>query len=151
MNVSNLFLSFQGRIGRMQFWIGTVVVEVLAAALQWLLGVPISTDDFDLRLRVIAFVIGLISLYPMAAIAVKRLHDRDKPGTYVWVLLAAFVVSLVADLIGRFNGLDAAGFVRWIVLLGTGVVALAFLIELGFRRGTPGPNDYGSDPLHQVA
>jgi uncharacterized membrane protein YhaH (DUF805 family) len=147
MNVGNLFLSFQGRIGRLHFWIGTVVIEVVGAALQWGLGVPISTDSFDLRLRVIAFVIGLISLYPLAAIAVKRLHDRDKPGSYVWVLLAAFAVSLVADLIGHFSGPGAAGFVRWIVLLAAGVVALAFLIELGFRRGTPGSNDYGADPL----
>jgi uncharacterized membrane protein YhaH (DUF805 family) len=29
----------------------------------------------------------------------------------------------------------------------TGIVSLALLIELGFRRGTPGPNRYGPDPL----
>jgi uncharacterized membrane protein YhaH (DUF805 family) len=28
-----------------------------------------------------------------------------------------------------------------------GVFALALLVELGFRRGTVGPNQYGPDPL----
>jgi uncharacterized membrane protein YhaH (DUF805 family) len=27
------------------------------------------------------------------------------------------------------------------------VVGLALLVELGFRRGTVGPNQYGPDPL----
>ncbi|HWW34998.1 MAG TPA: DUF805 domain-containing protein [Xanthobacteraceae bacterium] len=31
-----------------------------------------------------------------------------------------------------------------------GVIGLAVLIELGFRRGTPGPNRYGPDPLEKT-
>jgi uncharacterized membrane protein YhaH (DUF805 family) len=27
------------------------------------------------------------------------------------------------------------------------IISVALLIELGFRRGTPGPNRFGSDPL----
>jgi len=27
------------------------------------------------------------------------------------------------------------------------VLLLALIVELGFRRGTPGPNQYGPDPL----
>jgi uncharacterized membrane protein YhaH (DUF805 family) len=33
------------------------------------------------------------------------------------------------------------------VLMFTGIVGLAILIELGLRKGTPGPNQYGPDPL----
>ena len=119
MNISDLFLSFRGRISRGQYWIATGMVAVLALALQWMLGVPIMSDPSSLRLRTIAFVIGLISMYPTAAIAVKRLHDRDQPATYV----------------------------SWIAIIFVAFVGLAFLVELGFRRGTPGPNEHGPDPL----
>jgi uncharacterized membrane protein YhaH (DUF805 family) len=30
------------------------------------------------------------------------------------------------------------------------VLGLALLFELGFRKGTPGPNQYGPDPLTKV-
>ena len=32
-------------------------------------------------------------------------------------------------------------------LAGIGSRFIALLVELGFRRGTPGPNQYGPDPL----
>lgn len=147
MNISDLFLSFRGRIGRRQYWIATGVVAVLALVLQWMLGVPIMSDPSSLRLRIIAFVIGLISMYPTAAIAVKRLHDRDQPATYVWVLMVAFAVVLIGDLLGYFDDSTDLSFMSSIAIIFVAVVALAFLVELGFRRGTPGPNKHGPDPL----
>src|SRR3977135_2374931 len=53
MNISDLFLSFRGRISRGQYWIATGMVAVLALALQWMLGVPIMSDPSSLRLRTI--------------------------------------------------------------------------------------------------
>jgi uncharacterized membrane protein YhaH (DUF805 family) len=38
------------------------------------------------------------------------------------------------------------GVMEGILLLATGVIAIAFLVELGFRRGTPGKNQYGPEP-----
>lgn len=147
MNISDLFLSFRGRIGRRQYWIATGVVAVLALVLQWMLGVPIMSDPSSLRLRIIAFVIGLISMYPTAAIAVKRLHDRDQPAMYVWVLMVALAVVLIGDLLGYFDDSTDLSFMSSIAIIFVAVVALAFLVELGFRRGTPGPNKHGPDPL----
>lgn len=55
------------------------------------------------------------------ALGIKRLHDRGK--TALW--LALVLIPVIGPL--------------W----------LAF--ELGFRRGTPGENQYGSDPLTEDA
>jgi uncharacterized membrane protein YhaH (DUF805 family) len=147
MSVNDLFLGFQGRISRMQFWIGTVIVAALELALRWMLGVPLAGGTPDPRLRTIAFVIGLIFVYPTAAIAVKRLHDRNQPAAYVWLLMAAFAVILVGDLFGYFDDPDRLSLVGGIAMAVVAVIALAFLVELGFRRGTPGPSRYGPDPL----
>src|ERR1044071_92320 len=97
MNAVRLFLSFEGRIGRLQFWIGLIVVTLAEWAADWMFGGPLIDDPADERLRIIGAVIELIGMYPIAAIAVKRLHDRDQAGTYVWWLLAAFALALVGD------------------------------------------------------
>lgn len=59
----------------------------------------------------------LFLLVPGLSILVRRFHDRDKPGW--WVLIGAVpVLGLV-----------------WL------------MVELGFLRGTAGPNRFGPDPL----
>ena len=147
MNVGNLFLGFEGRIGRAPYWLGTLAVAAAEWALRWALGVPLLGNTPDQRLRAVIFAIGLISLYPTAAIAVKRLHDRNQPAKYVWLLLAAYSVALLGDLFGYFDDPDRLGYAGWIAIGFVGIVGLAFFIELGFRRGKPGPNQYGPDPL----
>jgi uncharacterized membrane protein YhaH (DUF805 family) len=147
MNLGNLFLSFQGRIGRLQFWVGTVVVTALELALQWTLGIPIIGDTPDLRLRAITFAIGLISTYPTAAIAVKRLHDRGQPAMHVLLLVVALAVAMVGDLLGYFDDAAHVTLMSGIAMAFVALVCLVFLVELGFRRGVAGPNQYGPDPL----
>jgi uncharacterized membrane protein YhaH (DUF805 family) len=147
MNVGNLFLSFQGRIGRLEFWIGTVVVAALELALQWMLGIPIAGDTPDLRLRAITFAIALVSMYPTAAIAVKRLCDRGQPTTYVWLLVAALAVAMVGDLFGYFDDAAQVTLMSGIAMAFVVVVCLAFLVDLGFRRGVPGPGQNEPDSL----
>jgi uncharacterized membrane protein YhaH (DUF805 family) len=147
MKIVKLFLSFEGRIGRLQFWIGIIAVELLALAIEWAFGIPIGTEPSALRPRVIEFVIQFIAMYPEAAIAVKRLHDRDRPGNYVLPLVAAAAVILIGDLFGYFNAdLEHMSVAEGAVLLAAGVIGLTFLVELGFRAGTQGANRYGPDP-----
>ena len=64
-----------------------------------------------------SLVLALVLLWPGLAIAIKRCHDRDHPGW--WLLIG--LVPIVGGL--------------WL------------LVELGFFRGTPGPNRFGPDPL----
>ena len=94
--------------------------------------------------------VGGLAIF-VAAIAVKRLHDRNQPAVYVWLLVAAFAVALLGDLFGFFDDPARLSFAGWIAIIFVGIVGLAFLVELGFRRGTPGPNQYGPGPLERQA
>jgi uncharacterized membrane protein YhaH (DUF805 family) len=147
MSFGKLFFSLNGRIGRGQFWLGTVVIWVVIFGLEWLFGVPIMDDAATFRLRAIDFAISLLTIYPTAAVAAKRLHDRDRSGALAWVLVAAFAVFSVGDLSGYFASTAPMSWPAGLVIFAAGVVLLAFLIDLGFRRGTPGPNQYGPDPV----
>lgn len=63
-------------------------------------------------------VVGFwICLWPMLATQIKRWHDMDKAGSWCFINMIPVIGSLWA------------------------------LIELGFQRGTEGPNAYGEDPL----
>ena len=62
-------------------------------------------------------LVNLVLLWPLVALSVKRFQDRDKSGW--WVLIGLIPI------------------IGWIWLL----------VELGFLRGTDGPNQYGPDPL----
>ena len=69
---------------------------------------------------VVSLIIALILLVPSLAGAVKRVHDRDRSGWFLLIWLIPLIGSI------------------WMV------------VELGFLRGTNGPNRFGRDPLPSV-
>ena len=97
----------------------------------------------------------MLSPYCLAALAVKRLHDLDRSGWHVLVLLASFALGAVAAL--AYSGLcqghiipDARSFWTGVLYVTAGLATamLAYLIlKLGFNRGTVGDNRFGPDPL----
>lgn len=71
--------------------------------------------------EILAVLFGIVLIWPGLAVSVKRCHDRGKSG---WFLLVGLIP-----------------------VLGT----LWLLIDLGFLRGTVGPNRFGDDPLSGLA
>jgi uncharacterized membrane protein YhaH (DUF805 family) len=120
------FTSFNGRIPRMTFWLGLLILMIV----QWILFAVfggMSMMNFDPADPAAAekmmsgmwpiWIISLIFLWPSLALYAKRWHDRDKSG---WWSLILFIPLI--------------GFI-W------------FLVECGFLRGTEGPNRFGNDPI----
>ncbi len=77
------------------------------------------------------------------ALAVKRLHDRNKSA---WWLLIFYLLPSILEGVGKVA--DGVGIAFSFASIGLSIWAL---VELGFLRGTPGPNDYGPDPLATTA
>jgi uncharacterized membrane protein YhaH (DUF805 family) len=88
------------------------------------------------------FLILSVPFVPVAisatAVAIKRLHDRDKSG---WWVLVFYLLPGVIGNIGPYTGLD------FVFQLASLSLSLWALVELGFLRGTSGQNRYGFDPL----
>lgn len=125
-----LLFTFDGRIRRSQWWLGSVVllvaviVVVGVAVFAIRLQTPNLSDDFaswnpsPIRMAVVGLlytVVLVVAMWCQIALNVKRLHDRGKSGW--WMLLG--VVPLVG---------------------------LWLFIECGFLDGAPGSNDYGPSP-----
>ena len=123
--MTNLLFGFQGRTNRAKFWLVALalfVIETIVLAV--LCGGAMMSDDPQQALAalgpvagIVLVIFGLAVTWITIAVGIKRFHDRNKSG--VWILI------IFVPVIG----------------------GLWYLIECGFLRGTPGPNDYGPDPL----
>jgi len=139
MDWAYLLNGFHGRIGRQTFWIAMGVVAA-AEILGHLVANMIEGDR-------LGAIVDLAFTYPEFAIAVKRGHDRNLP---VWLLGVFFGARALLDLLtvlGWAGTDDEPSMVSLAIAVPFTVVGLALLVELGFRRGTVGPNPYGPDPL----
>lgn len=133
-----IFLSFQGRLNRKPYWLGTIAL--LSLVIIGVFGVMFLAGGGG---GVAAIgVIYLLLLWPTLAIGVKRLHDRDKSA---WWLVVFYVVPTVLNVLGETGDGDGVGAIIFgLASLGISIWAL---VELGFLRGTAGANRYGPDPL----
>jgi uncharacterized membrane protein YhaH (DUF805 family) len=146
VNVLNLLFSFDGRVNRAKFWLA-VPIWALATMLPplslGLLGLRVSYVSVALLLLVVALPI----LVSMLAVGIKRLHDRDKPAWWllIYFFIPYFFAPLLAGLMPSNESSDNAE------LVAMAAIMLPFFVwgwvELGCIPGTPGPNQFGEDPL----
>lgn len=145
MPTNQLLFSFSGRINRKPFWLVTlllfvIMVVVLIAVFAIWGGAFISGNLSGLGvLAVLLLIVYIPLLWISLALGAKRLHDRNKSA---WWLVVFWLVPGVLQGIGEQIG--TAG-----IALMVGAIAISIwgLVELGFLRGTTGPNQYGPDPL----
>jgi uncharacterized membrane protein YhaH (DUF805 family) len=142
MNWVHLFTSFEGRIARQPFWIALAVFIAIDIAST----LTIEDDQWSA-------VLDLVMTYPQFAVCAKRGHDRNTPA---WVVGLFFALAVALDLMtlgGWIGKADLSNptplvYVFAVPLL---VLGLALIVDLGFRRGTVGPNRYGPDPFETSA
>jgi uncharacterized membrane protein YhaH (DUF805 family) len=165
MPLSAMLFWFTGRLNRARFWLASIVLIVVSLILlpiSILSSVLLATSPFSLAalaaliavegrsvmlafpgLLVVLFVClllffaGLLVSCAGFAVVIKRLHDREKSAG--WLLLFV-LVPLILQAIAYYTG---AVEVRIILALACFFIGIWYLVELGFLRGTAGPNRYG--------
>jgi len=144
MDFGYLFTSFDGRINRAKYWIGSIALAVISIVFGILIASLFGMTTLG------AILIALVTLalfYPAYAIAAKRFQDRDKPGqTALYGLVPVLLVNFL-QLFGMTGTPEQPNTLGWISSLVMLAVGLWFLVELGILKGTTGPNRYGPDPL----
>jgi uncharacterized membrane protein YhaH (DUF805 family) len=150
MNWTTLLFSFKGRINRGKYWLAVLIymavwTTFIAVSLVWLGGLNIdnllSFAGAGLLIWLVGLVLLVLETWSGLAVGVKRLHDRNKSGW--WILL----FWLGPGILGGWQTAtpDLGGGV--ILSLAAAAIAIWAFVELGCLRGTPGPNQYGPDPL----
>ena len=106
--IARTLFSFRGRLSLGGFWAGVIGAAFVVIAAFIVTGTVGG--------RTAQYLVHPFALWWLAALAVKRLHDRDCSG---WWLLVA-LIPIVGPL--------------WLA------------ITLALRAGTPGDNRFGADP-----
>lgn len=116
MSFVDLYLRVNGRVARRTFWLhGVLALLVAGLIFNAVLDIAGITGDNVDRL------VNLVLIWPLLAIAAKRIHDFDRSGW--WVLL------------------------HFVPVVGS----LALIVVLGCMPGTHGANRFGTDPLRRPA
>ena len=134
------FLSLRGRIARQEYWLGYSGVIVLYIVLIPVLQ-PLFVDwqrpyrsywyrdELDAALALPKLWLGAALTWPMATLYVKRLHDMNLSG---WWVFAMPLLSWLASMLNT----SSLQYTMW-----------ACVIGLGILPGTRGDNRFGSAPL----
>jgi uncharacterized membrane protein YhaH (DUF805 family) len=139
INWVHLFTDVHGRISRQPFLIGAVVLA-LVEVIGYQLAEGIQGERF-------ATVVDLAFVYPEFALSVKRANDRNIPTVVLGVLFVGSAVLDFMQLLGWDPGAEHQNPIVLLAFLAWSALALVLAIELFFRRGTTGPNNFGPDPL----
>jgi uncharacterized membrane protein YhaH (DUF805 family) len=114
MDFKKFYFSPEGRVNRKQWWLWLILPFTVISIL---LGfVDMATGNFDPEAGIGLFsgIFALLSLIPAIIVHIKRFHDRDKSGWWLLIVLIPIIGAI------------------WL------------LIELGFLKGTSGPNRFDS-------
>ena len=147
MDLKTILFSFNGRIGRITYWLA---ILALIAGVLVLTFAPFELGNEEAAILIVAVTsqfIWLASLWPTLAVGSKRLHDRNKSG---WWLLVFWVLPFLLF----FGGFGAAFTSRSgdvsigsIMMVASLPFALWGIVELGILPGTKGANRFGADPV----
>lgn len=148
--MGSLFMTVAGRIGRKQYWIGSILLFVAAIVLVTIMATAGGVGALSRADGGSSGVMTLITILILAAsvpLVVKRLQDRNKSPHYAWLLYGPAIISTVGDVAGLTGTPTAPNTLGYALSLVSLIIGLWFFIELGFLRGTAGPNGYGPDPV----
>jgi uncharacterized membrane protein YhaH (DUF805 family) len=100
MNLSTLLFSFQGRIGRLQWWLFILLASLPCPILDTAWD---RADDYSLPVRLLLTFVSIVPVWCLLAVGAKRLHDCDISAW--WLLLLAL------PLVGAFALFVIHGFI----------------------------------------
>ena len=147
-----LMTTTEGRIGRGQWWLGIVVLIVVSIVLSLIL----SMVGLGRWAQLITYI---VLLYPNWCLGLKRRQDRDNSGLDVKILIGVSGIATLLEAAGIGvtmtdigNGVLMPMPDLWLsaIFLAMALLGLYLLVQLGFLRGTAGPNSYGPDPLERA-
>ncbi len=143
-----LFTTFDGRISRKDWWIGTLIILTIDIVVSYLLfGGFFARATAKPTLLKVAW--SLMLLAPSAALMFKRLNDRG----YTYLPGCISVSLSMAAIISSYFGVaprnwESFGLLEWVILFPAFMYQFLIFLDNALLKGTAGPNQHGPDPLN---
>ena len=148
-------LTFRGRMNRASYWWAFLKLLGVAMGLALVVGIVTGITQALVQNHLVLAAFGVVSgamfmalALPCYFLAIKRLHDRNKSGHWLWLFCVA---PGALNLLGKLAAAQGAPPVGMAIMLaGVGISIWGF-VEIVCLRGTTGPNRFGPDPLEAQA
>lgn len=137
MNIQKIFLSYKkyctlsGRARPMEFWVFAFLFYLIDASLGF---VSLFSQNVS---KILLLVFGLVVLLLILAVMVHRLHDMNRSGWWVCLL-----IMWLGGMYLMMNFISVT-----VITVITHYVLLFAFIYVMSRKGTKGENRFGPDPL----
>lgn len=144
MDFIRLFISCEGRIGRMPYFLGFLALTIASFIVSAVLG---SVYGINSEAGIKGFLISLPFTLAYFCLTIKRAHDLGHSGFWLFAWIGAFAASIMLLAGGSLISLGsfAAGTPA---LVGGGLLMLAATYQLGikliFFAGEDGDNEFGA-------
>lgn len=154
----SLLFSFNGRIGRSQYWLATIAVNLfnwfVLFASTMTTSAPVADKNPVVALSALSSQMAILVPLSLAvtwsalALQVKRFHDRGQSGWWTLLPLAPCVFMLMNVFTAVFEQWPPERLLGSLGLpfLALVIISIGFFINLGCLAGTDGPNKYGDPP-----
>ena len=143
LEVLRKYAVFSGRARRKEFWFFYLTSLIVALVLT-VLDIALGTMHWETGHGLFVSLHSLAIFLPNLAVTIRRLHDTDRSGW--WILLILPIV--VAYLIGKDMS-ESASIVIGITTI-VGVIGFVVLLVFMVMDGNPGDNQYGPNPKIDV-
>lgn len=140
MDWRDFLFGIKGRINRAKYWlvIGISIASGIATVIVGLVLINVLGQVGTVAAFIVGAVVAIASIWINVTTGIKRLHDREKPGWWLWLF---WFVPTLCNLITPDDAVAIA-------LLSVGAcISIWGFVELACLKGTDGPNTYGPDPL----
>jgi uncharacterized membrane protein YhaH (DUF805 family) len=138
MGVVNFLFGFNGRVGRLAYFLGVLVFALLGGLVLMALGHEAGVKDQGIVITLVETVVGFTSLASCLALGTKRCHDLNRSGWWLFAGLAALFVAVIVFFVVPVLGS--------IGLIGASLFHFWQTIQLLFFKGDAGANDFGTPP-----
>jgi uncharacterized membrane protein YhaH (DUF805 family) len=141
-------LTVRGRTNRGRYWLAVLLVCLIVAPLIAIVAMTMAASGTDLRNpATLQFVpLGtLVLTFPILLASIRRLHDRDKSGHWLWLFLGVpTILNMVFEVLRQTGSGEGVA-----MIIGLPSLALTIwgFVEIACLRGTAGPNRFGPNPL----
>ncbi|GEA52042.1 DUF805 domain-containing protein [Vibrio inusitatus NBRC 102082] len=136
MDFKFLLLSFDGRIGRKQFWLWNISYYLFLS----MVATAIAQVSPGTALYAVP-VLAIILLYPDLAVTAKRWHDRNKSNRF---LLLNVPLVIGRSLIPMSAQMETGEGLSRILSLIALICGLWIFVECSLLKGSEKDNDYGA-------
>lgn len=106
VNAIKKYVDFNGRTSKKEFWNFVLIYTVIYLILEFLSGVSAFDGKGFFLLNIMSGLFFLFTLLPGLSISVRRLHDTNRSGWWMWLCLLPLIGPIVLMVFFALSGTE---------------------------------------------